>query len=303
MSRVGIRRTLLLLVGAVTALSLFGSTAVASGPPVVTVGEVTQKKLNSATFNGTVDKNGATEVTYKFEYGKTKLYGSSTTAQSTSASGAVPISELVAGLESLTTYHVRVSATNSFGTTVSGDLIFEMLQQWKVEGKPLPETKYFKEYPQGPLYYTLTNPPPSFTVEGNIAGSPMKATCAASENETYWAGAHLGSFYPMAFVNCKMVINGEEIPTCAPKTPFVLNLNSVLAPPAGTKLELGSNCGWGESININAGFELGALSEAKTQNITMSAHLFPLVSKRVATISNMPWVLAGPYAGEKFGIS
>ena len=76
---------------------------------------------NSATLNGKVNPHGH-ETTYKFEYGTTTAYGSST-AVGNAGSGVteVSVSQAVSGLLSKTTYHYRLVATSSEGTTFGAD--------------------------------------------------------------------------------------------------------------------------------------------------------------------------------------
>src|SRR4029077_8761430 len=138
MWRTTVGRCGLFLVSLCGLLSLTTGLAFASGPPIVTIGAANNFTLNTATGNGTVDRNGST-ASVKIEYGKSKLYGQSLTLTNVSGSGAVPVSEVIAGLEPGATYHYRISATNGYGTTVSADSQFEMLLQWKVGGKPLTE--------------------------------------------------------------------------------------------------------------------------------------------------------------------
>lgn len=78
----------------------------------------------SATLNGTVNSNGLT-TTYHFEYGTTVSYGSTTPNASTGA-GTSDVSVIadISGLDSGTTYHYRIVATNSAGTTHGADRLF-----------------------------------------------------------------------------------------------------------------------------------------------------------------------------------
>ena len=68
-----------------------------------------------------IDPNGYT-TSYHVDYGVTPAYGSSTTSAS-AGSGFVPVavSEVLNGLASGTQYHYRVVASNTGGTTMSGD--------------------------------------------------------------------------------------------------------------------------------------------------------------------------------------
>jgi hypothetical protein len=300
MSSHSARRLAGLLVGIVALIAFSSSAALASGPPIVTINPTSEHTLNTAVASGTVDKNGASSMTYKFEYGKSKLYGQSTKEYGTITSGAVPVSEVIAGLESLTTYHVRLSATNSFGTTTSEDIPFEMLLQWKVAGKGL------SAYPGGVPYAweQYPEPLPTFKVTGNVLGGvPTEITCKPSTNESLWAGQTLGSYYPMAWDECKTLIWGEAVPECNPKA-FTMNLGSTLmAEATKTKLEFNAGCSIGPSVNMGRpGFALKAMAEAAKQTISMTANTggqFP----GTATISNFKWRPAGLYAGYLFGIS
>ena len=80
---------------------------------------------NVAKLNGTVNANyAATTVT--FEYGTTEAYGSSVSASQSIITGNSPISVSanISGLNSGTTYHFRIKAVNSLGTTYGDDLTF-----------------------------------------------------------------------------------------------------------------------------------------------------------------------------------
>ena len=94
--------------------SAYTSTASARthGVPVVTASHESVTRT-TATLKGTVDPRGAT-ATYRFDYGTSTAYGSSTTSKSASSSGAV--SEPITGLQPNTTYHYRLTANNSVGT-------------------------------------------------------------------------------------------------------------------------------------------------------------------------------------------
>jgi hypothetical protein len=96
-------------------------------PPTVTTGSVTSVTSSSATLNGTVNPNGLS-TTYYFNYGTTTSYGS-TTASANAGSGTsnVSVSADVIGLSANTTYHIRIVATNSAGTSYGSDQSFTTL--------------------------------------------------------------------------------------------------------------------------------------------------------------------------------
>jgi len=115
------------LVSANSAGAGYGSdqTFVSAGTdPSVTTDSATSVTSDSATLNGTVNPNGA-NTTYYFEYGTTTSYGSTTTVTSAgSGTSAVSVNAGISGLELNTTYHFRLVATNSVGTTNGSDQTF-----------------------------------------------------------------------------------------------------------------------------------------------------------------------------------
>jgi hypothetical protein len=108
-----------LAVGAMTAAAAF-----ASGPPIVETKPATEVRAGSATLNGTVNSNGPTTIKYYFEYGTTTSYGSKTLEVSALALTTKEVSKLVSGLTKSTTYHFRIVATSSFGTSHGADEVF-----------------------------------------------------------------------------------------------------------------------------------------------------------------------------------
>jgi hypothetical protein len=299
MSRSSLGRLGLALVSLLGLMSLYSASAFASGPPIVTAGAVTNKTLHTAVTNGTVEANGGSGTKYKIEYGKTKLYGQSTAY----VTGSGAVSKLLYGLEPLTTYHYRISATNSLGTTVSEDVIFEMLLSWKVEGKYLSEALVpeWPEYTEVLFGTDTTQGPTTFTAEGKIGATNTKVACEYEKGKGY-VGNALGSKYNFSFPICKTYLNGVENKTCAPATPLVVNLNSNMVPAAGTKISMSELCSIGEGFPLTgSGFEVGALTEGKEVPVTLTEQL-SLFNMKVS-ISNPAWLLIGPWVGKKFGIS
>jgi hypothetical protein len=295
-SKYSLGRLGLLLASLLGAMSLFSSSALASGPPIVTVGAASNLRLHTATANGTVDKNGAASASVKIEYGKTKLYGKSVTLSAVTGAGAVPVSTILVGLEPVTTYHYRISATNSFGTTVSEDMLFEMLLQWKVAEKGISE--YAK-----PVEYSAVKMDWGLTGEGTTpGGTAVKVTCAPTYigegGKSDWARGTLGVSYHFPFTGCKTFLNGNESKPCTP-TFSVLDLNAVLMTVKGQTMALGEECSIGESLSLPSGFGLGPMSEAKEQAITLSEK----AGFMTFTISSPTWKVVGFYEGLKFGIS
>ncbi|MBN2703373.1 MAG: cadherin-like domain-containing protein, partial [Pontiellaceae bacterium] len=98
--------------------------------PSVSTDAASSITASGATLNGTVDDEGA-ETTITFEYGLSDSYGSSATAAQSplgAESGSSAVSASVSGLSVATTYHYRVKAVNSVGTTVGSDQTFTTLK-------------------------------------------------------------------------------------------------------------------------------------------------------------------------------
>jgi len=97
---------------------------ISNAPPTVTTTSATSVTSTSATLNGTVNPNGEA-TTYYFEYGVDTSYGF-TTSSSSAGSGTSPVT-VTASIHSLisdTTYHYRLVATNSQGTSYGDDKTF-----------------------------------------------------------------------------------------------------------------------------------------------------------------------------------
>jgi len=101
-----------------------GGTGVPSGAPVATTGGVADLSTGSVNLLGTVNPRGGTSFA-RFDYGLTNTYGSSTVAKGIgNGSDAVTVLGSVTGLLPGRTYHYRIVASNSLGTTNGGDQTF-----------------------------------------------------------------------------------------------------------------------------------------------------------------------------------
>jgi phosphodiesterase/alkaline phosphatase D-like protein len=95
-------------------------------PPVAVTGSATSVLDTTATLDGSVDPN-ASATSYRFEYGPTAAYGSQSPAVDASAgSGSSPVSVSadLSGLTAGTTYHFRLVATSTAGTSTGSDQTF-----------------------------------------------------------------------------------------------------------------------------------------------------------------------------------
>jgi phosphodiesterase/alkaline phosphatase D-like protein len=95
--------------------------------PLALTGTAIAEGATAATLRGTVNANGA-ETTVRFEYGLDTGYGSTVSAEQSPVSGAADtaVSALVSGLEPATTYHFRVVAESTGGTTYGDDAVLRL---------------------------------------------------------------------------------------------------------------------------------------------------------------------------------
>jgi hypothetical protein len=116
-------------IGLALSLSIPAVALGAATKPTVTTGGVAKLTPSTVSLLGKVNPNGAA-TTYLFQYGPTTLYGGLTTV--TAAGGGASIVNVVAdvgGLAPATTYHYRLVASNSKGTTRGADRTFKTKNQ------------------------------------------------------------------------------------------------------------------------------------------------------------------------------
>jgi hypothetical protein len=99
------------------------TTLSATGPPVGTTNPATNMTTSSTTLNGSLDPHGLTTTVY-FKYGTTTSYGHTTPMQSQTGSTYRNVSANISGLNTHTTYHFQIVATNSASTTFGSDRTF-----------------------------------------------------------------------------------------------------------------------------------------------------------------------------------
>jgi hypothetical protein len=93
-------------------------------PPAVISGPATDVSAAAATLSGTINPNGLPSRCH-FEYGTDTSYGASTVITNAgSGSGMQTVSAKLRNLAADTTYHYRLVATNSAGTTKGADHTF-----------------------------------------------------------------------------------------------------------------------------------------------------------------------------------
>ena len=94
--------------------------------PAVTTNPATNVAAFSATLNGSVNPRGATTMVH-FQYGLTTSYGSTTPMQTQNGNTVRAISTNISGLLASRTYHFRIVAQNTGGTSFGADRTFTTL--------------------------------------------------------------------------------------------------------------------------------------------------------------------------------
>ena len=99
--------------------------ATSGSAPTAVTAAATNLTVFGATLNGTVNANGLA-ATVTFEYGTTTSYGQTVSATPGQITGNVitNTSADISGLTEGTTYHFRIKAVNSLGTTYGSDMVF-----------------------------------------------------------------------------------------------------------------------------------------------------------------------------------
>src|SRR5947209_8290428 len=111
-------------VAAIAAVSIGLTTAAAQSAPTATTSPATGVSDSGATLNGSVNPNGQA-TSYAFQWGPTSGYGHETTLTNAgSGTTSSAVNATVTGLTAGTTYHFRIIAMNSGGTSVGADQSF-----------------------------------------------------------------------------------------------------------------------------------------------------------------------------------
>jgi Glycosyl hydrolase family 26 len=103
-----------------------GSPPPTQGAPAVVTGSASGVTATTATLNGTVNPEGA-DASWQFDGGTDTTYGNvapSPAGDAGSGASAVGESTTITGLTPSTTYHYRIEATNSAGTSYGKDVTF-----------------------------------------------------------------------------------------------------------------------------------------------------------------------------------
>jgi hypothetical protein len=143
------------LVSAAAALSVSSAAAVAA--PTAKTGGASSVTFSSAVLHGAINPNGQA-TNYFFEYGLTRKYGTESPLAAAGGGGAsVGVTQAIAGLQAVKTYHYRIVAVGPGGAVDGDDRTFTT--------------------PKIPLSIAIVGVPSPivfgspFTVEGTLSGT------------------------------------------------------------------------------------------------------------------------------------
>jgi hypothetical protein len=126
MRRMRVAAAIVLIVCGVLAVAISSAghpapASAASSPPTVTAATPSDIGQSAATLSGTVNPNGQS-TSYYIEYGTSTTYGTQTSPANV-GSGTTPVAvhQEIFGLSPNTTYHYRLVATSSAGTSDGAD--------------------------------------------------------------------------------------------------------------------------------------------------------------------------------------
>jgi hypothetical protein len=185
-----------------------------------------------ATLNGSY-LGDADTTSYYFKYGTSPSYGSTTPITSAgNPTGTTPLSASISGLDLEMTYHYRIVATNSLGTTEGADQTFKTdpavlglktlpPTEISLDGVKLnaefngigEETHYFFEYGLTNDYGKTSAAPP-----GNNAGSPVGVTQISSTIDDF--EAYSTYHYRVVAENSQGITKGADQPFETPAAPL-----------------------------------------------------------------------------------
>jgi hypothetical protein len=215
-------------------IEVFGPTFIL---PDVTTGEAGEvRPQGSATVAGVVNADGIEVTDCHFDYGPTTEYGKTAPCEQTVGSGteAVAVTAKLSGLQSGTTYHFRLQASNENGTNLGQDQTFALPPRPEVKGASASEitkesallkaeidpgglaTSYRFEYGPSTEYGTSV-PAPDGQLPGSSVAEPVEArieNLSADTTTYHWrvvatnaAGMTVGADHTFRYIT-----TGEGLP-------------------------------------------------------------------------------------------
>ncbi|HEY6758091.1 MAG TPA: fibronectin type III domain-containing protein [Baekduia sp.] len=238
----------------------FKTSAVPPAParPGASTGSARDVSLNAATLTGAVDPNSAS-TSYKFEYGLTTSYGSSSATQNAGAgTRSTSVAIRIGGLTAGKRYHYRIAATNSVGTTRGSDRSFVVAST---------ATSATLAADHNPITYGGT-----VKLTGKLAGSKVSGVRVRLQTTPFPFGAPFADTLNPLVSNSK----GEYAFTLAPvvRTTRVLVVVDGLPPFFSTPL----------TIRSAARAGITAVTRRSDGRVTVRGRVVPATAKGVAAL-------------------
>jgi len=278
------RRLGLSLLAAFCLAAVFSSSAMAAGKPteVKSGFNFAITKVNKIGMSGWANPNGAS-TTVTFEYKKptestykvlaTQAIGSGTTQVKVTANGVAPPG---------TEYDIRISATNSFGTTTGSSGFF--YSDWDI----VLGTKPFTIGSEG-----------TWTLAWKQVGTEYKIQCDENSSGTLGNAEALGDSFHVSTSGCGYYAN--NVKQCS-LSPISYTLNNVFeTAPLYVTL-----CGaeFESKITLPGAMEVGMPLESYTVSKAVTLTDNGSFNGSAATLTqNSTWFATGANVGKKFGFS
>ncbi len=172
-------------------------------PPVVVTAAAAPVTQTAATLNATVNPEGTTVSACRFEFGISEAYGSSVPCFSGPGSGQSPVAVAasLAGLASSTTYHFRIVATNSGGTSYGSDETFSTQSS-----NPIPAYWYksgVRLKPGVSVPIVLWGNAMDVSLGGGVSEISCKTVASGSVENPSGGGTGVGEMLATSYYECK----------------------------------------------------------------------------------------------------
>lgn len=291
---------------ALGALWVGAGSAVAAGTPIVNTSPPETRYLASIEFEGTVNPNGAaTNAQYEYRVaGSEEAFHSLQSKSVGSGTTAVSFIQRVDGLTPHTSYETRLSATNSYGTTTSGNTTGKTRKWWvQAEGKEW----YNKEGGTLPISFASTEAIP-VEIKWTFGLQKVNFNCNVTSSGVGGNAEALTDETNLKFTNCTMGYNGGVSCNLAS---FTIHLSGNFQATGGNE-ELGFNfpegceSPFGKTATILvaepffASVPNGGVGAKVVQTVALTGSMSYGTHFANFTVSG-PWALTGENVNKKFG--
>jgi hypothetical protein len=241
--------------------------AIAGAPVKPNTLAATNITTNSATLNGHVFPDQSVTTYYYFQYGTTTDYGTQTGTEGPVNGTDKDVSTAVAGLAPSTTYHYRVVATNTDGTTVGDDKTFTTAAPGTSTPGNSSNAVTLKATPTTVIFGRST------TLSGKLTGPNNSGVKLTVEQNAY---PFTGGFKATT-VSAVTDTNGSFSVSLVPLVNSHYRVSAKTQPPV-TSPEVTVN------VRVKVGFRLSDSTPRRGQSVRFSGTVTPAHNGKVALI-------------------